>query len=316
MKKLLSIFLAVLMAFSVVSFTVNAEEAAEPQACTHKLEDGSLAGVWEVKLEPTCTESGIKVFVCTLCNEVEVQPIYAGHIYNKEVTVEASCSGEGYTGTACSVCGDVKDKTNIVPALPHTYGEFTDKLAPTCLEAGSKERICSVCNKAETEVIPALGHDYKDTVIAPDYVNGGYTIHECNRCDYSFRDSETEKLTGRVESLELGDKITMTYGASQAIDLSGLKIGGDVKYTIAYKSSAENVATIDENGNITAKGMGSAKITVTVTDEYKNVVEDTLDIQVNFSILDWFKVIGSILMAAIKIVLGGLDFSALGQLFK
>ena len=316
MKKLLSIFLAVLMAFSVVSFTVGAEEASEPSACTHKLEDGSLAGVWEVKLEPTCTESGIKAFVCTLCNEVEVQPIYAGHIYDKTVTVEPTCSGEGYTGTACSVCGDVKDKTDIVPALEHTFGEWTEKLVPTCLETGSKERSCSVCNKVETEVIPALGHEYKNTVIAPDYVNGGYTIHECNRCDYSFRDSETEKLNGRVESLELGDKITMTYGASQPIDLSGLVIGGNVTYTVTYRSSAENVAIIDENGNITAKGMGSAEITVTVTDEYNNVVEDTVDIQVNFSILDWFKVIGSILMAAIEIVIGGLDFSALGQLFK
>ncbi|MBR3588098.1 MAG: Ig-like domain-containing protein [Clostridia bacterium] len=316
MKKLLSIFLAVLMAFSVVSFTVSAEETAEPEKCTHKLENGDLAGVWEVKLEPTCTESGIKVFRCTLCDEVEVQPIYAGHIYNKEVTVEPSCSGEGYTGIACSVCGDVKDKTNVVPALPHEYSEWTDKLAPTCLETGSRERTCLVCSNVETEAIPALGHDYKDTVVAPNYEVGGYTLHECNRCGHSFKDTETEKLTGRVESLELGDKITMSYGASQPIDLSGLKIGGDVKYTVAYKSSAENVAVIDENGNITAKGMGSAKITVTVTDEYNNIVEDTVDIKVNFSILDWFKIIGSILMAAIEIVIGGLDFSAIGELFK
>ncbi len=311
MKKLLSLLLAVLMAFSVVTFTASAEEVTEtPAECVHEWDK------WIISQDGTCTEQGIKYRECTLCGKIETGFIGAeGHVYGEPVTVEATCSSEGYTAKTCTRCGDVQ-KENVVPALPHTYGEWSEKLAPTCTETGSKERSCSVCNSIETEVVPALGHDYKATVVAPTYEADGYTLHQCSRCDVNYKDTPTEKLKGRVESIELGDKITMTYGSSQELDISNLIVGGDVNYSVTYKSSAENVAVIDEKGVITAKGMGNAKITATVTDEYGNVVEDTVDIQVNFSLLDWFKVIGSILMAAIEIVLGGLDFSALGQLFK
>ena len=61
----------------------------------------------------------------------------------------------------------------------------------------------------------------------------------------------------------------------------------DVNYSISYLSSNSNVATVDNNGNITATGRGTATITCTVTDEYGNVVKDTCTVTVKFQWWQW-----------------------------
>ena len=52
-----------------------------------------------------------------------------------------------------------------------------------------------------------------------------------------------------------------------------------------------SVATVDEDGNITGVGTGEAEITVTVTDEYGNVVEDPCKVTVSYSWWQWLMVI-------------------------
>ena len=41
---------------------------------------------------------------------------------------------------------------------------------------------------------PKEPHVFEDEVIAPDFDNGGYTIHRCRNCGYSYTDSVTEHL--------------------------------------------------------------------------------------------------------------------------
>ncbi len=338
MKKLLSLLLAVLMAFSVVTFTASATEADEPTTgetevtpetpsetptetpteCAHK---------WAatIIIDATCTKEGVRIRECELCGKEEPAEYFGpfAHKYEEEVKVEATCADKGYAGKKCTACGDI-DIESETPALPHTYGKWEQKLAPTCTEAGLNEKVCSTCNGVEKEVVPALGHDYKEEVIEPDYENGGYTIIKCKRCDYNAKKegSETDKLKGKVVSLELGDKIVLNYEDTVKIDMSGLVVGGDVDYTVSYEikhrlPEEKVIELVDaKEGTIKAVGMGNATLKVTVTDEYGNVVDDSVTVQVNFSILDWFELIFSILKAAIEIVLGGLDFSSLGQLFK
>ena len=74
----------------------------------------------------------------------------------------------------------------------HTYVS-TVKTAATCTEKGLMEYKCA-CGDSYTEEIPALGHDYKVTVIAPTETADGYTIHFCKRCTYSYVDSKVPKL--------------------------------------------------------------------------------------------------------------------------
>lgn len=318
MKKVISAILAVIMTLSAASVAVNAEDTATQ--CTHTLESGESAfGKWIISQNETCTENGIKYRECALCKHIETGFVKAtGHSFGEGVVVAPTCAGKGYTTYTCTNCGEAKND-NEVPALAHTYGEWTETLAPTCIAEGTKQKTCTVCDETAeghvfTEAIPALGHDYVSTVVAPTYTEDGYTLHKCSRCDANYTDSPVDKLKGRVESVELGDKVAMKYGEVAELK-PDIKIGGNVTVTKVFTSAAENVATVDENGNITGKGMGTTTITCTVTDEYGNVVTDTVDVQVSFSLANWFDILRQVLKAAIDIVIGGLDFTPIKELF-
>ena len=46
----------------------------------------------------------------------------------------------------------------VVPALGHDYGAWTQTKAPTCTEKGEEKRLCSRCDAVETREITAHGH--------------------------------------------------------------------------------------------------------------------------------------------------------------
>lgn len=51
-------------------------------------------------------------------------------------------------------------------------------------------------------------------------------------------------------------------------------------YTIKYSTSDENIATVDEDGNVTALKDGKVKITATLTTEYNEKFEDSIEINI------------------------------------
>lgn len=311
---------------SIVESTTLAEEETtiKPATCDHEY------GKWIISQEETCTENGIKYRVCSKCDSsvtghIETGSVKAfGHSFGEGVVTAPTCGSKGYTTYTCANCGGTKTD-NEVPALQHTYGEeWTVVLAPTCTEAGSKEKVCSNCSETTeghvlTESIPALGHAYTSEVIAPTYENGGYTLRTCSVCGHTEEDTYTDPLNGRVKAVELGEKLVVKYGEIGQLSPK-VTMDGTVTYTVTYKlpddnKDAEKIATVDENGNVTGKGMGNTVITCTVTDQYGNVVTDTVDVQVKFSLANWFQILREVLKAAIDIVIGGLDFGPIKDLF-
>ncbi len=316
MKKIISVILAVMMMLSVTSVAANAEDAEI--TCEHEY------GKWIISQDETCEENGIKYRECTKCDasvkgHIETGFVKAtGHAFGEGVVTEPTCGSVGYTTYTCANCDGTK-QDNEVPALQHTYGDWTETLAPTCTEPGSKQRVCANCTETaeghiETEAIPAKGHSYKETVVEPSYTEGGYTLYECENCDNHYKDNFTDMLDGKVEAVELGEKVVIKYNEIASLSPVVTEFG-DVDYTVTYSSAAENVATVDENGNILGKGMGKTTITCTVTDQYGNIVTDTVDVQVKFSMANWMQILRQVLQAAIDIVIGGLDFSAIKDLF-
>ena len=93
----------------------------------------------------------------------------------------------------------------------------------------------------------------------------------------------------KVNSVDIGD-ISLNYKDSTTI-VPTINADEGVDYTVTYSSSDTDVAYVDENGNITATGKGSAEITVNVTDEYGNVVTDTCDVEVNYTFGQWLIII-------------------------
>ena len=63
-------------------------------------------------------------------------------------------------------------------------GEVTTE--PTCMEDGVKTYTCGVCGKEETEVIPALGHQYGDkgeVTREPSCTEDGVMTYHCTRAN-------------------------------------------------------------------------------------------------------------------------------------
>lgn len=87
----------------------------------------------------------------------------------------------------------------------------------------------------------------------------------------------------KVNSVKIDD-ISLNYKKSKTVNPQ-IDADEGAKYTVTYSSSNNKVATVDQNGKVTAtkKGSGSATITCTVTDEYGNTVTDTCAVKVSLS---------------------------------
>ena len=146
----------------------------------------------------TCTSKGkTGVMECSVCHKI----IKSGtttdmlrHDWSAWDRTEPTCTEPGKSVRACELCG--KTDQIVIPALGHQV--VTDAaVAPTCTAAGLSEgRHCSRCSLVlePQTTVDMLGHDFTETVIEPGCTAGGYTLHECSRCDESYKDTETEAL--------------------------------------------------------------------------------------------------------------------------
>ena len=104
--------------------------------------------------------------------------------------------------------GSISKTFKITPAHQHTFGSWRITKAPTCTTDGEQKRSCTSkdCGYyTETATIPAQGHKYVDTVVAPTCTTGGYTLHTCSVCKKSYKDNETQPtghkyITNTVEA--------------------------------------------------------------------------------------------------------------------
>ena len=143
--------------------------------------------------EATCTAIGHTAGRrCTVCGYKEGYEAIAKKPHTEETVgaVEATCTAAGSTGTVkCSVCGTVIDEAREIPAKGHKMGDWSLVKAPTCTEAGSRERVCSVCGEAkETMTLDAIGHDMT-LVPAKDAkcgVAGNIAYYKCSRCEGKY----------------------------------------------------------------------------------------------------------------------------------
>lgn len=181
-------------------------------------------GDWVVTKEATETSTGERYHTCTVCGYKEtgvIQKLDHVHVFASTwssdgtnhwhacacgektdvsshkfgswtVTKTETCSAEGSQESICTVCGH--KETQSIEKLAHTpvtdYG-----VAATCTVPGKTDGThCAVCNTVITaqETIPALGHQYAETVYPPSKTEGGYTYHFCVRCNDNYKDTFTD----------------------------------------------------------------------------------------------------------------------------
>lgn len=115
-----------------------------------------------VTKQPTCKETGVKKYHCTVCNcpKTESIPKLSTHTYDN------ACD------TDCNVCGRTRTTT-------HSWNSGTVTKQPTCAETGVKTYTCTVCRATKTETLSKTNnHSY-----GADWVmNSSEHWHECSVC--------------------------------------------------------------------------------------------------------------------------------------
>ena len=154
-------------------------------------ESEHIWGQWKEEQKATCAKEGLEIRGCTQCVVTEEKSIAKiAHQYQAAVT-PSTCKNEGFTTHTCKVCNDTYTDSK-TPTVAHNFGEWTVTKEATCLEKGTKQRSCIVCNKREAEEIVLTGHAYQDEVTAPSGTQPGFTTHICTVCGHSFVDTYTE----------------------------------------------------------------------------------------------------------------------------
>ena len=75
---------------------------------------------WQIEKQQTCTEDGIIIRVCKVCDEKESDIIsHTGHKFGEAViTKEATETEDGLKTATCTVCGETKEE--VIPSYSGT----------------------------------------------------------------------------------------------------------------------------------------------------------------------------------------------------
>ena len=108
-------------------------------------------------VDPSCTQDGYSVMMCTKCENFDADTVIAGepatgHSYGKKSTVPPTCTQQGYDIQMCTAC-QVDLRSNFVSEKGHDYKWNTTQKA-TCKATGSKNGTCKTCGDTTTEIIP------------------------------------------------------------------------------------------------------------------------------------------------------------------
>ena len=141
----------------------------------------------------------------------------------------------------------------------HSFGKWTQTVAPTCTTAGSEERVCE-CGEKETREVKALGHDFANGTVVGDTatctVDGKQTI-KCARCDATQEvDSKAHHNFGdETKVAKTGTDDVDYYTALCSVD-SALKlrfpteVGGKYEGTTRKNGTPEGYTKLTGNGSI------------------------------------------------------------------
>ncbi len=153
---------------------------------------GHTDGKWITAVESTCTESGSKHQVCSVCGEtIKTESIQEnGHTYTK-TTVAATCTSQGYDLHTCH-CGD-SYKDNYIA----TNGEHDFKESQTC----------KYCNQSIAYVATYIC----DNCYVVSRADGNYDVYvKGNMLDYDSSDSlfYDSYYADKIMNVYIADTIT------------------------------------------------------------------------------------------------------------
>lgn len=204
----------------------------------------------------SCFTDGWITSVCSVCNDSKRQIIYApgkhDWYHNVEKSVAQTCTTGGYDVSTCALCLEEEHFNVTEEGFGHSPEEHVHE--PSCIDAGYKEYICSICQHSEIgESIPALGHSFEAVVTAPTTTTRGYTTYSCSRCQESY-ESDYVAATPNGSYSILEQKLIL----SDIDELMTYSLDGGVSWTAVEVSSVSvSVEAIDVSHGIWVQRPGN-----------------------------------------------------------
>ncbi|MBQ4156484.1 MAG: leucine-rich repeat protein, partial [Clostridia bacterium] len=129
----------------------------------------------------TCTEAAI----CGECKQYFGEAL--GHSFTKYEPVSVNKAGCEHNPVTVAICDNNCGEENYDYSALTNLKVTQEAVDPTCTEKGSTaEKICTECDAiiVESEVVPALGHDFGEIVVEkePNYGYTGKGKHTCGVC--------------------------------------------------------------------------------------------------------------------------------------
>ncbi len=186
---------------------------------TQKVGDAATGHAWDngtQSVAPTCTESGKKTFICTLCGGVDIQDIEPlGHAYADTFSIDtlATCVLQGSQSKHCTRC-DAHGESVAIPAIGHiTWKSVKENIVePKCTLQGSYDSVtyCAVCNVLlgrETITVDSTGHNWNASIETK--------IATCTERGVISRTCKTCMFTQTAVQEALGHDISDTFTIDQ-----------------------------------------------------------------------------------------------------
>jgi len=142
--------------------TQATEETSQPTEaeCQHSYGSG------EVEIAATCSEEGIKKYICTVCGVVKREsiPKVAHILEDTTVTKEPNCTKKGEMVGTCSVCG-AEPLTQVMPTNgTHIFADTVVREA-TCTSTGEGIKTCKLCGHSEPCQYAIKQHTYGNETV-------------------------------------------------------------------------------------------------------------------------------------------------------
>ena len=257
-RKVLASFLALMMVFSMLPTSAFAAETE----CAHEHTEEEVR-------EATCTTPQRVVLHCHDCEQDikilqdDLSPAL-GHDMVVDETLPgykaATCTEGGLDTRKCSRC-DVTDSVESAP-LGHKWSEKEVVKEADCVNPAGVERTCERCGETERVPFegelaePALGHVFEEKVVAPTCKDEGYTLHECSRCGYSYKDAvvpaDSSAHTPVVGKVLRPATCTAEGIAHYVCEVCGVSLGyKTIPADHVWEESGREDATCGKDGKVT-----------------------------------------------------------------
>ena len=211
-------------------------------------------GEWTQTVAPKCETAGEERRDCSYCEHYEVRTINKlGHDYEHVVT-EPTCTEKGYTTHTCKTC-----KHSYVDAytdmLAHVYGEWVHN------DEETHKHVCKSCQHVECE---KHAWDNGKVTKEPTYKENGVKTYTCATCKGTKEETISKLIAVSSIAIE-PTELTLIEGKTEQLKVFVLPENAENKAVI-YTTSDATIATVSEDGVITAIKAGTVTITVTAAD--------------------------------------------------